>query len=765
MRDWLVEWLLFYWRVFIGELLDHLPIVGALLFLLVILAGGLRGLGLPHLFWHRRWGHRAAAGLASGFLVAFTFYVAYLVDAEDCARELARSKAFGWLREWPGGWYFVGCLACLAVTAAVAFALPRLGRLVTRVPRAERVEAERSSWMGGRRIALFVVFAAAFAVALSVAALIWWSVEKGAMHDRLAGAGFVDVVMVRRTSIFITGHRFALIVATALTATLLVGAWGRRRLPASISICVLLAWVIAVDGYLAFNLRAPILGVALLACLMLLAGRARYKVRLERLAEVYDDPAPLALGWTPAGPNEALRMPTWAEDGPTLVLVAVSGGGIRAAVWTAAVLTELEQLRVNGGPVITPWNLGLITGASGGMVGATYYTLTLRTRRDGDDWHVLGPDAVGRERLVDAVAEESLSDIAQRLVFHDMPLAFLPKRISRGDRGTRLDEALERHLRERLPDGVNIPSTIAAMRPYEQAGLYPSLVYTPMLIEDGRRLFISNAELCRLTLSEGRGLDGVETYSRNAFQFHDLFPGYLKALSPWTAARLSASFPYVTPAAVLPTRPRRRVVDAGYWDNFGVNLCSSWLEDCLFSEARRQWLGRFRNVLLLQIRDGVLSYSAVEPPEDERTRTLSRGLEWLSSPPEAVLAARNAVAVYRGDEQVEALSQIFGDRFSTAKIEFHKSASLSWALTDEEEAIIRADARDQVQAIQGGLARFVAPALAPIERPGWFHHAGGRSAESPRPDEESRAESRPASPPPPARRPFEAPGRARDVGS
>jgi hypothetical protein len=452
---------------------------------------------------------------------------------------------------------------------------------------------------------------------------------------------------------------------------------------------------------------------------MLLAGRARYKVRLNALAHHYKDPVPLARGWKasePAGERPAL--PEWNPTGPTLVLVAASGGGVRAAVWTAAVLTELERVVVPWRPVMTPWNIGLVTGASGGMVGATFYTLTLRHTLEGPGWHVIdGND------LVDAVAEESLSDLAQRLVFHDMPLALVPKRHSRDDRGTRLDDALERHLRRKLAPGQTIPSSMADLQPFEARGLVPSLVYTPMLIEDGRRLFISNADLDRLSTSDGGLVAGGSLYSRNAFQFHQLFEGGLTRLSPWTAARLSASFPYVTPAPTLPTVPRRRVVDAGYWDNFGVNLCSSWLEDCLCQEERRRWLGQFRNVLLLQIRDGVLCYGAREAPDQEQTRTMARGMEWLTSPPEAVLAARNAVAIYRGDEQVESLSEVFGPAFSTAVVEFKQTASLSWALTEDEVRTIKKAAAAEVAELAPTMANFVTPATAPIARPRWFHHA------------------------------------------
>ena len=99
----------------------------------------------------------------------------------------------------------------------------------------------------------------------------------------------------------------------------------------------------------------------------------------------------------------------------------------------------------------------------------------------------------------------------------------------------------------------------------EQDGRWPSLVFSPILVEDGRRLLISNVDMRAAAqnlvhwIEEPRALDLAST---SAYHLADVVPGALDRLPVRTAARLSASFPYVSPAAVLPTRPRRRVVDA-----------------------------------------------------------------------------------------------------------------------------------------------------------------------------------------------------------
>ena len=57
---------------------------------------------------------------------------------------------------------------------------------------------------------------------------------------------------------------------------------------------------------------------------------------------------------------------------PRLAVVAVSGGGIAAAVWTARSLKALE-----GKCDRFPAAVRVVTGASGGMLGAAAYVATL----------------------------------------------------------------------------------------------------------------------------------------------------------------------------------------------------------------------------------------------------------------------------------------------------------------------------------------------------------------------------------------------------
>jgi hypothetical protein len=179
-------------------------------------------------------------------------------------------------------------------------------------------------------------------------------------------------------------------------------------------------------------------------------------------------------------------------------------------------------------------------------------------------------------------------------------------------------------------------------------------------------------------------------YSLEALEFFRLFPDAVDfRLS--TAVRLSASFPYFSPAAVLPTIPRRRAVDAGYYDTYGVSLAAAWLY------AEREWLREnVSGVVLIQIRDGLSIHERTEAGAQGDTSTiLSRGLEWLTSPPQGFLHARDWTMSFRNDQQLEVLTEFFDERvanlfFTTAAFEYPGNASLSWYLADHErDSILR----------------------------------------------------------------------------
>lgn len=383
---------------------------------------------------------------------------------------------------------------------------------------------------------------------------------------------------------------------------------------------------------------------------------------------------------------------------PPVALVCVSGGGSRSALWVSSVLRALEEAFLDDGrrpKVAFPYHVRLISGASGGMLGAAAYAAALQAPVEGR-W-AAGPssDEDARrqtlDRLIDGIQQNFLSPVANHLGSWDLLHAFLPRRRSY-DRGWAIEDAWDRAL-----PGV-LDRTFADLSEGERRGWRPSLIFSPMLVEDGRQLFISNLSLRPVTWNlafvagdpappSGAG-SGRRLLSREGVEFFDLFPEAYDRFRVGTAARMSASFPYVLPAAILPTNPPRRVVDAGYYDNYGVGIAVSWLSTHL------DWIERNTSgVILIQIRDGrsILSRRR-EEVDDPFPGLVARGVQWATSPPEGLWQARVASHVYRNDHLLHLMTELVRARgfpdnfFTTATFEFERgeNVSLSWTLTEQE---------------------------------------------------------------------------------
>jgi hypothetical protein len=366
--------------------------------------------------------------------------------------------------------------------------------------------------------------------------------------------------------------------------------------------------------------------------------------------------------------------PFGAADGekkPPVAIVCVSGGGSRAAAWAVKVLNELEryfldpqslswkqaEIKEPEGlrPVPFPHRIRLMTGASGGMIGAAAFVASLN--QPGVNRSVpLG-------EILDGLCEDFLTPIVHTLVFRDMPSLLSPVHLLGTDRGGALEDAWGTALRGLLN------KKFAALRPDEQAGWRPSLIFSPMLVEDGRQLFISNLELSKVVRNAavllGENLPpnpdnpvnpvGRRLLSREGLELFKVLPGADRDLPLSTAARMSASFPYILPAVTLPTDPPRRVVDAGYYDNYGVGIAASWL----FSHS--EWIRKHTSgVVLIQIRDGVSGTTRRrELVPDSPPGILSAGLQWLTSPPSALWHFRQAAHTFRNDNLIHQLDAYF----------------------------------------------------------------------------------------------------------
>jgi hypothetical protein len=362
----------------------------------------------------------------------------------------------------------------------------------------------------------------------------------------------------------------------------------------------------------------------------------------------------------------------------------------------------------------------LITGASGGMVAAGLYAA-----------HRVHPFA--HPSLAFAVAEDSLWPTIQTMVIRDVPSMFLPFHRN-WDRGRSLEAAWHRFVPNRQPGGKPpFRTTFAELLPAERDGLAPHLIFSPLMVEDGRRVLISNLDVGDLVAETaptlGVGKDGRPTagrleLSRSGVEFFRLFPQAHDRFEVGTAVRMSATFPFVSPGVSLPTDPPRRVVDAGYFDNYGVNLASAWLY-----KHRAAVRANCSGVGIVEIRgfpleDEKTGFPAGGCDGDEAPNPVITALTGISTPAEALVNVRSAGAYYRNDQFLGVLDAEFNGGRGPAPylvrvpLECPGAAALSWTLTTwDRDAIIGCfEGAD-------GLAATVKDQVAGLKA--WFGSGGG----------------------------------------
>ena len=649
---------------FLGRQGILLAAVGA--FLLVLWGFG-RSLGLPLLFWRASHGPiaekrmgRFFVGVGVGIFLGAALFVGLLVESAE--HEWSRAELMGWLAAsswmaalvlvliWLVGRYratssdgppSMGLIEAALLPASGGVGLWAFATLV------DRLHAFTPAWLGR----LVEDLLRALPPPHPTGELLEFHVTAGTLF--VLGAGLYAILLV------------------------LNRAAGRHVYPA-VALSVLLCVVAAAHGFVAYRFPAAQVPIYLLLALAYALLTANFqRATVFGLAEGRGGPPGTLL-------DDRGVLESWRKrhtDRPVLVVLATDGGGVRAALWTAVVLTKIEET----------WpgfarHLRLVTGASGGMLGAACWVATLIEDADGSEMrHAAGGAALDREKLLDAVQAGGLSAVASGLVFRDL----LPPPLRLGpDRGRCLEQAWEENC-------AVLAGTVGGLAAGEGAGWRPSLVLTPMVVEDGRRLILSNLDLEELIKNDGPLLDGEHPYSRGGVQLFQRLPAARETLRLSTAVRLQANFPWVLPSTELPPlgpgEPPLRVVDAGYYDETGADLA------CLWIFRHRDWLrANTGGVLLLQVRDRSLSIDRQGRPRRPRG-FLERGFDGLVTPVSAVLRARGATTWYRNDAAVAALARVLNggvggkDFFTTAVFELGVKASLTWSLTSAEAATIRAN--------------------------------------------------------------------------
>lgn len=275
-----------------------------------------------------------------------------------------------------------------------------------------------------------------------------------------------------------------------------------------------------------------------------------------------------------------------SDQKPKLIFLCASGGGKRAALWTINSLQYCDSL--SQGKLME--HAVLITGASGGLIGATYFRELKLREKLGEKTEPYA--AVHRQRI----STDNLNPLIFSLLANDLFVGFTKFQYAgiyyQRDRAYTFENQLNE-----ITEGM-MDKPISDYNRYEKQGLIPLVILTPTVINDGRKIYIAsrpvsfmNYEAGTVTGYRGAKISGVD------FQrfFRDHGAPQLRFLS---ALRMSATFPYITPNTSLPTDPSIQIMDAGISDNFGLS------DAVRFLFAFKEWVDENTSgVIFVSIRD------------------------------------------------------------------------------------------------------------------------------------------------------------------
>jgi hypothetical protein len=329
----------------------------------------------------------------------------------------------------------------------------------------------------------------------------------------------------------------------------------------------------------------------------------------------------------------------------TLVIICASGGGIQAAGWTAQVLMGLQE--VVGDDFANA--IGLISSVSGGSVGALHYLdrINLPT-------HIPTP---GDQEVFRSATSDSLDAVGWGLAYPDLwrviGLPFLAPQLC--DRGIAIETDWQGEM-----SVTGTTTWLSTWRNQVLKGEIPIPAFNSTVVDTGDRLVLSPMPFYDF-IANYPNVNHPETDNVQDLKFQDfntLYGNY--DMSVVTAARLSASFPYVSPVSrpcvvgddgqiQFPPKGNYHIADGGYFDNSGAFTATQWLH-CLLGSDQNPGIKR---VMIVQINPFPISDGSSQPPASENQGWLMG----VIGPLLAMFQVRDSTLISRTQAEVNLLQQ------------------------------------------------------------------------------------------------------------
>ena len=350
---------------------------------------------------------------------------------------------------------------------------------------------------------------------------------------------------------------------------------------------------------------------------------------------------------------------------PKLVFINTSGGGLRSSLWTFYSLKYLDSL-LNGKLM---YKTQLITGSSGGMIGAAYFReLYLQKEK-----HLIR--SYQNNAYVANISKDILNPIAFRIATSEW---LFPLQTFMLD-GNRYPKDRAYSFENKLEGNTNnaFDKRLSDYELSEANSIIPMMIFSPSIVNDGRKLLISSQPISYLT-QNAQTDKTIYDKLYDAIEYTRFFKEQEASQTLFSSVlRMSATFPYISPVVSLPSEPRIEIMDAGLRDNFGLET------SLRFIKAFNDWIAENTSgIVIIQLRDKHKS----SPVEDNPSQTL---MEALTRPMGSFYGDLFDVQDFNQNQQIQV-----ADLWCKSKIEIidlqlnnldNDHISLSWHLTNKEK--------------------------------------------------------------------------------
>ncbi len=439
-----------------------------------------------------------------------------------------------------------------------------------------------------------------------------------------------------------------------------------------------MAWLVMMSTapiHLCTRYRIPLISVVVLLAVLWAALEVNdnHAVRLSAEQRSTQDPL-RGLNYDAAGrPTLEEFVDNWWDDERQAAcndrawFVSSEGGGIRAAMWTVLVLTELDAATEGR---LWPCTLAA-SGVSGGSLGLATFAVHWREARG----------RIDADQLVAFMQGDFLAPVLGSMFGADLLQRVLPGRLFT-DRGQALEDAWVEAFQKRLAEdedrlGLAMPLAHTTLDRDGQA--LPALFLNTTIVADGRRLIQHPFSSLGEVPFPG-SVDGV-----------DWLPAELPVFS---AVSNSARFTLVSPAGTVRRRVKGRVetlgqvVDGGYFENSATTTLAHVIE------RFRATTGPQTDVTIIHISNapGVAPFA---PDGNDHCPTVppveAADIQGeLRAPLTALLATRDARGQYAREELGERIKSRPEDHLWHYRLcQRQRTIPLGWTIGDATTAEMR----------------------------------------------------------------------------